>query len=81
MTKDETMMSLWDYRGHADKDKTGQRLYEAAAKRQVKVGVRELPQEQYKGRVLLYPKWFLDEYFNPTINLTAKDTEDDELPF
>ena len=81
MTKDETMMSLWDYRGHADKDKTGQRLYEAAAKKAGESRSTRTPQEQYKGRVLLYPKWFLDEYFNPTINLTAKDTEDDELPF
>lgn len=81
MTKDETMMSLYDYRGHKDTNKEGQRVYAKAKEQGITVQSRELAYEKYKGLVMTYPKWFLDEHFHPTIELTAKDTQDDDLPF
>lgn len=81
MTKDETMMSLYDYRGHKDTNNEGQRVYAKAKERGVTVQSRDVDHERYKGKVMMYPKWFLDEYFHPTIELTAKDTQHDDLPF
>ena len=86
MTKDETMMSLWDYRGHADYNKDGQRVYAEAAKRGITVGEREVPFETHRGKVMTYPKWFLDEYFHkadPKDNISAftATNDDDDLPF
>lgn len=81
MTKDETMMSLWDYRGHNAQDGEGKRVYAEASKRKVRVGSREIENRKYRGKVLTYPKWFLDEYFHPDVEPTLGDIQDDELPF
>lgn len=77
MAKDETMMSLYDYRGHRDLNGEGQRVYARAKEDGVTVQAREVAQERFKGKVMTYPKWFLDEYFNKK----AANTNDDELPF
>ena len=77
MTKDETMMSLYDYRGHKDTNGEGQRVYAKAKERGVTVDARKVEHERYKGKVMTYPKWFLDEYFNTA----SVSTDEDELPF
>jgi len=77
MTKDQTMMSLYDYRGHKDTNGEGKRVYAKAKEQGVTVDAREVEHERYKGLVMLYPKWFLDEYFNTT----TVSTDEDELPF
>jgi hypothetical protein len=77
MTKDETMMSLYDYRGHKDRNGEGQRIYAKAKEQGVAVGARDVEHEKYKGKVMMYPKWFLDEYFNTK----TTNTDHDDLPF
>ena len=81
MTKDETMMSLWDYRGHADHDKQGRKIYNEAKRQDVRVQSRKIENSTYTGEVLLYPKWFLDEYFNPTPPPPKQKDPIDDLPF
>jgi hypothetical protein len=83
MAKDETMISLYDFRGRADYDKKGQIVYDAAKKRGVVCESREIENPKFTGKVLLYPKWFLQEYFygeDPKDNIT-QDIENDDLPF
>ena len=58
------MMSLYDYLGRAAGPELGQQVAQAAAKKKVKFDTRFVEQGGYKGDVMLYPKWFLDEYFS-----------------
>ena len=58
-----SMMSLYDYLGHAAGSELGQKVAQAAAKSQVKHEMREIANNVYKGKVMLYPKAFLDLYF------------------
>jgi hypothetical protein len=81
VVKDETMMSLWDYRGHADYDKQGQKVYDEAKRQGAKVEQREVETKTYKGVIMLYPKWFLDEYFNPAPPPPKPKDPIDDLPF
>jgi len=62
---DTQMMSLYDYLGRAAGPELGQQVAQAAAKHipKVKFGTRYVETKTYKGDVMLYPKWFLDEYF------------------
>jgi hypothetical protein len=83
MAKDETMTSLYDFRGRSDYDKKGQDVYETAKKRGIKCEGRKIENPKYTGEVVLYPKWFLQEYFygeDPKDNIT-QDIENDDLPF
>jgi hypothetical protein len=59
--KDTTMMSLFDYLGKPAGD-----VARAATGHTPKVnfGTRYVETRTYKGDVMLYPKWFLDEYFS-----------------
>tara|TARA_Y100001963_G_scaffold29099_1_gene39518 strand:- start:296 stop:538 length:243 start_codon:yes stop_codon:yes gene_type:complete len=63
--KDTTMMSLFDYLGRPAGDVLGQQVARAATGHTPKVnfGTRYVETRTYKGDVMLYPKWFLDEYF------------------
>ena len=65
MSKDQ-MMSLFDYLGRPAGDALGQQVAQAAAKHtpKVKFGTRYVETKTYKGDVMLYPKWFLTEYFS-----------------
>jgi hypothetical protein len=68
--KDTRMMSLYDYLGRPAGDVLGQQVARAATKHEpkVKFGTRYVETKTYKGDVMLYPKWFLDEYFGGGIN-------------
>ena len=56
------MMSLYDYRGHADKDGTAKKVNEYAKLRNTPNKKRKLNFGKY-DEVFLYNKEFLDEYF------------------
>ena len=64
-TKTMEMMSLYDYLGRAAGPDLGQQVAQSAAKSKPrpKMETRYVNQGGYKGDVILYPKWFLDEYF------------------
>jgi len=81
MEKDETMMSLYDYRGRRDYDKIGKKVFECAKKMRVKIQDKHIENPKYEGVVKMYPKWFLDDYFDNTPSTTTSPLSDDELPF
>jgi len=58
-------MSLYDYLGKPAGDALGQKVAQAATGHtpKVKFGTRFVETRTYKGDVMLYPKWFLDEFF------------------
>jgi len=57
------MISLYDYFGKAAGEKIGAEVYNYARLRKIPTEIREVENPKYKGKVMLYPKEFLDEYF------------------
>lgn len=62
MDKQE-LISLFDYLGHAAGAELGDQVYKAAAKLKEKVDTRWVDTKTYKGKVMLYRRGFLQEYF------------------
>ena len=62
------MMSLYDYLGHAAGPELGKQVAYAAAQARVKSEMREVANPKYTGKVMLYPKAFLDLYFKKGLN-------------
>lgn len=73
--------SLYEYLGRAAGSDLGKAVATAAVAQGVTIQSQEVSNPKYTGTVMVYPVSFLDSYFHPTIELTAKDTEDDSLPF
>ena len=67
------MMSLYDYLGHAAGPNLGKAVASVAAKQKIKMETRDVANKKYTGPVTLYPKYFLDSYFNKT--------QETKLPF
>ena len=63
-----SMMSLYDYLGHAAGSDLGQKVATAARQAGVKGEMREVSNPVYKGPVMLWPKAFLDLYFKGGLN-------------
>ncbi len=62
------MMSLFDFLGHAAGASLGAAVYGVANRTKEKVETRIVETKTYKGKVMLYRKVFLDEYFKkPTV--------------
>jgi hypothetical protein len=60
----EKFMSLYDYLGKPAGSELGKRVATEAVKRNVPIDSRMVYTPKYKGEILLYPEWFLKEYFN-----------------
>jgi len=69
---EEQLMSLYDYLGKAAGKELGEQVYKYACntKKSNLIKTREIKNPKYEGKVLLYPKYILDEYF-----------KQDDLPF
>ena len=67
------MMSLFDYLGKAAGANLGKLVNTEAQNKKIPIKMREVSNPKYKGKVILYPKSFLDEYFG------VKQVDD--LPF
>tara|TARA_Y100000004_G_C8755243_1_gene344161 strand:- start:20 stop:232 length:213 start_codon:yes stop_codon:yes gene_type:complete len=69
--KDNTLYSLFDYLGKPAGPQLGNEVYEAAKEKGLtgKIEERHVETRYYEGKVLLYPKWFLVEYFSKNYNL------------
>ena len=63
-----SMMSLYDYLGHAAGSDLGQKVATAARQAGVKGEMREVSNPVYKGPVMLWPRAFLDLYFKGGLN-------------
>jgi hypothetical protein len=76
-------LSLYDYLGKPAGGKLGQQVAGAAYKANIKLETRDVENPKYTGKILLYPKDFLDFYFRePEVEPTLGDRQDyDDLPF
>lgn len=77
------MISLFDYLGKPAGGELGKEVYAEARKRRIKVESREVESKGYTGKIMMYPKSFLNEYFNKstTVIKTRPEPADDGLPF
>ena len=66
MKKNVKMLSLYDYLGRAAGTELGKEVMDAARAHPkfIKVEAREVSNPAYTGKVMLYPQWFLEEYFS-----------------
>ena len=77
------LMSLYDYLGEPAGNDLGKQVYLAAVRKNIKVGLREISNPKYKGRVMLYPESFLHEYFMSKVKPEENSLPpiDDDYPF
>jgi len=67
------MMSLFDYLGKAAGANLGKLVNIEAQNKKIPIKMREVSNPRYTGKIMLYPKSFLDEYFN--------NEQPNDLPF
>ncbi len=58
------MLSLYDYLGRAAGPELGKDVFVAAAAKKVNTITKQVSNPVYKGKIVMYPKSFLNEYFN-----------------
>ncbi len=77
-------LSLYDYLGKPAGIDLGTKVYKEACHQNQKVTTREISSKTYTGKVMLYKKDFLEQYFTSSFNNdTFSDDvlDDDRLPF
>ena len=82
--ENRTYLSLYDYLGKAAGEELGKKVADAASKIGLKLETREIANPKYTGKVLLYPKDFLEGFFQepePMDSFTLGDIQDGGLPF
>ena len=80
----ENYVSLYDYAGRALGKDVGGKVAQAANQKGIPLKTRSVENPVYTGEVRLYPREFLDEYFNKPeiVEPTLGDIQDyDDLPF
>ena len=75
------MLSLYDYLKKAAGPKLGKEVAKEATRRSIPFSSKEIDNPNYTGKILMYPKWFLDEYFNPAPPPPKPKDPIDDLPF
>jgi hypothetical protein len=61
---ENNLISLYDYLGYAAGQELGGKVCKAAIALKEPIGEREITNTRYKGKVHLYRREFLDEYFS-----------------
>ena len=84
-------LSLYDFLGKPAGAQLGKEVWDAASKQGVKAQSREVSNPKFEGKVLLYPKDFLEMYFKKPLPTQVEDLpeghdwmgnlDNDELPF
>ena len=69
------MVSLYDYLKKPAGQELGKQVAAAANADKIKIDSKQVSNPKYKGNILMYPKTWLDEYFNKT------NDEYETLPF
>jgi hypothetical protein len=69
------MFSLYDYLKKPAGPELGKQVASAANADKIKIDSKQVSTPKYKGNILMYPKTWLDEYFNKT------NDEYETLPF
>ena len=75
------MLSLYDYLHKAAGSELGKKVAEEATRQNVPIESKEVSNPVYKGKILMYPKKFLDAYFNPPAPEKRPEADLDDLPF
>ena len=75
------MMSLYEYLGKAAGGHLGKEVYISALQNGVNWGKKKISNPKYTGDVMVYPKSFLDGYFNPPAPEGVTSEEGEDLPF
>jgi len=60
---EDEVLSLYDYLGKAAGPELGKQVNELAKTKNIKYVIKEVSTPNYKGKIMMYPKSFLDEYF------------------
>lgn len=70
MQLDKTELSLMDYLGQPAGPELGKEVYAASKKAGILVTERQVKTRRYQGKILVYPKYFLQAFFilNPVSN-------------
>ena len=77
-------LSLYDFLGKPAGMELGAKVAAAASKIKLKLETREVSNPKYTGKVHLYPKDFLEAFFqepDPLDSFTLGDIQDNDLPF
>jgi NADPH-dependent 2,4-dienoyl-CoA reductase/sulfur reductase-like enzyme len=77
-------LSLYDYLKRPAGGELGLEVAAAARMQGIEIKTKEISNPKFTGKVLLYPKDFLEMYFRePEVELTLGDRQDydDDLPF
>lgn len=75
------MVSLFDYLGHAAGGELGKKVAGVAARNNIRTATRHVSTKTYTGLVMLYPKKFLNWYFEDEVTDTELFKHDNKLPF
>lgn len=74
-------ISLFEYLKKPAGTELGTAVYQAAKRARSPIGIRQVNTKRYTGKVILYTKEFLDEYFKAKYSLTStKSTNMNETP-
>ncbi len=57
------MLSLYDYLGKAAGKELGAAVNNFAKENKIPVAIKEVSNPKYKGKIMMYPKSFLEIYF------------------
>lgn len=64
------MISLFDYLGKPAGSELGKMVYQSTLDEKgvttIKVETKDVVTAKYTGKIMLYPKWYLDKYFGKT---------------
>ena len=75
------MLSLYEYLHRAAGSELGKKVAEEATRQKVPIESKEVSNPAYKGKILMYPKTFLDNYFNPPAPEKRPEADELDLPF
>ena len=70
-------LSLFEYLNHAAGSELGKKVNKASMRMGIKHKIKHVDNPKYKGKIMMYPKSFLDSYFGKT----NEGWEETELPF
>jgi hypothetical protein len=68
---EEELLSLYDYLGKAAGPELGKQVNETAKTKKIKYVVKEVSIPTYKGKIMMYPKSFLDNYFKENVRTVS----------
>jgi hypothetical protein len=77
-------LSLYDFLGKPAGMELGRKVAIYASKSKIQLETREVSNPKFTGAVLLYPKDFLEAFFqepDPMDSFTLGDIQDNDLPF